>query len=58
MGKRQGCWLRIACRAKGLASCFKELLVKLSQKNMLWITKGTCGKVVECACVIVSLKLS
>ena len=41
-----------------LALYIGELLVKLFQKIMLWITVRTYGKVVECACVIVSFKLS
>ena len=58
MGKMREWWLDTACRVMGLTSCSKELLVKLFQKIMLWITTRTCGKVVECACVIVSLKLN
>ena len=58
MVMRRGCWLGTACRAMGLALHFYELLVKLSLKNILQIMGRTYGKVVECECIVVSLRLS
>ena len=58
MEKMREWWLDTTCRVMELTSYSQELLAKLYQKITLWITTRTGGKVVECACLIVSLKLS
>ena len=58
MGKMRGWWFGTACRAMGLASHFLRTLGEVISRNILRITQRTCGKVVECACFITSLRLS
>ena len=58
MGKRRGCWLGTACRDIGLASHFLRTPGEVILRNILQIMQRTSKKVVECACVIASLKLS
>ena len=42
----------------GASLVFLRTLGEVISEEYISITKGTCGKVVECGCVFVSLRLS